>query len=91
MNPLQDYMSIQKLQRHEEKIIIPDNVADRPDKEADLFLVKEIGPGHYENGKFIEPSVKKGDIVFIMGPSVVCLKEKQKYWFARARDVVATF
>lgn len=91
MKPLQDYMSIVKLDAPKNGIIIPDSVKDKPDKEADFYLVKEIGPGHYELGKLIEPSVKKGDIVFIMGPSALCIRDKQRYLFARARDVVAVF
>lgn len=92
MRPLQDYMSIQKLdQKAKAGIIIPDSVKDKPDREADLYLVLDVGPGHYELGKQIIPVVKKGNVVFIMGPSVVCLKDDKRYQFARARDVVAIF
>lgn len=92
MKPMQDYMSIQKLdQKAKAGIIIPDTVKDKPDREADLFLVIDIGAGHHELGKLIVPTVKKGDIVFIMGPSLVCLKDNKRYQFARSRDVVAIF
>lgn len=83
----QDYMLIEKLPK-ESAIII---TADEKTKEPELYRVKEVGPGHYDFGKFIEPSVKKGDVVFIMGPSAVIKVKDRVYQFARCRDVVAFF
>lgn len=88
----QDYLSIQKIEsKAKAGIIIPDSVKDKPDREADLFSVLDVGPGHYEYGKLIVNPIKKGDVIFSIGPSLVCLKEGKRYQFARARDVVAIF
>lgn len=84
---MQDYMLIEKLPK-ETSIIL---AIEEKVKEPELYRVRKIGPGHYEFGKLVEPTIKEYDIVFIMGPSAVIKYKEKVYAFARARDVVATF
>lgn len=82
-----DYMLIEKLPQKGNIIV---NSGGKT-KEPELYRVKKIGPGHYEHGKLIIPTVKTHDIVFIIGPNAEIEVEGRNYQFARARDVVAVF
>lgn len=83
-----DYMLIEKLPKETVLIITTEN---EKAKEPELYKVKKIGPGYWDFGKFIEPTVREHDLVFIMGPSAVIKYKDKIYQFARARDVVAIF
>lgn len=81
--PLQDFIVIKKVE-HQGKIQLISNNT----KEADVFMVQVVGPGYWQGEKFIEPSVKKGDRVFIVGNIYEMDHSGQKYVLARAREVV---
>lgn len=85
---IHDYMRIEKIPK-ETSIIL--SIEKDKAKEPELYRIKDIGPGHWEFGKFIETTLKVGDVVFIMGPSAAIDYKGKIYQFARARDVVAIF
>lgn len=84
VTPLQDYMLIEKIEEQSRIQLISEQ-----DKESTRFLVKAIGPGHYELGTFVKPIVKVGDIIFTVGQGANGKIGDKKVLFARARDVIA--
>lgn len=77
MQPLNDWMIVE-LTNEEKKssaLLVPDAYKDDHDlkvvNEAAAFKIVAIGPGHYELGNFIKPSVEVGDVVVLEGKLAV--------------------
>ena len=84
IKPQLDFLLVELVPR-DSNIVMIDN---KPDN-ADVFLVKDVGPGYWQDGTFIAPHIKKGDKVFIVG-NLFGLKYKGVFYnLARCREVIA--
>lgn len=90
MKMKKDFLSLQKLNKQDSKILIPESAKDSIKKDAEKYLVKDAGPGHWEFGKFIENDAKKGDIILIK-TAVSASIDGQVIILGMGRDVVAVF
>lgn len=90
MQMKQDFLSLQKLNKSDSKIVIPESAQASIKKDAEKYLVKDAGPGHWEFGKFIENNAKKGDIVLIK-TAVSTTIDGAILILGMGRDVVAVF
>lgn len=84
IKPQLDFMLLE-LEKRDSSIVLIDN---KPDN-ADVFNVKDVGPGYWLDGSFIKNTVSVGDKVFIVG-NLFTLKYKGiEYSLARSREVIA--
>ena len=89
IKPLRDHVLIEPMKEEVERdgIILPDTATkERPEQGK----VVAVGPGKYEDGKLIEPSVKKGDVVLFTkyGPNEIKIDERE-YLIAEEKDLLA--
>lgn len=89
VQPLRDHVLIEPMKEEVKKggIILPDTVhKERPEQGK----VVAVGPGRYEDGELVKPSVKKGDVVLFTkyGPNQIKIDEKD-YLIAEEKDLLA--
>ena len=89
IRPLRDHVLIEPMKEEVEKggIILPDTAhKERPEQGK----VVAVGPGRYEDGALVEPTVKKGDVVLFTkyGPNEIKVDE-QEYLIAEEKDILA--
>ena len=89
IKPLRDHVLIEPMKEEVERggIILPDTATkERPEQGK----VVAVGPGKYEDGKLIEPSVKKGDVVLFTkyGPNEIKIDDTE-YLIAEEKDLLA--
>lgn len=60
MHPILDYIYGEEV-KEDSGVVTTTEISDT----KQTYKVLAIGPGRYENGTFIEPSVKVGDVVLI--------------------------
>lgn len=84
LRPLLDFMLLE-MEKRETALVMLDN---KPDN-ADVFTVVAIGPGYFQDGTFIDPQVKQGDKVFIVGNLFELKHKGVQYKLARSREVIA--
>lgn len=89
IKPLRDHILIEPMKEEIKKggILLPDTVQkERPEQGK----VVATGPGRYEKGELIKPSVKKGDVVLFTkyGPNQIKIDEKE-YLIAEEKDLLA--
>lgn len=87
--PTSDIMIIEKYEELN-RISMPDNIKTDT---GDTFIVKDVGPGFIDNGIRIEPEIKIGDRVAIMGkllrvPTQSNNGVRTEIILARAGDVI---
>ena len=90
IQPLADRILVKRLDDDEEQkvggIIIPDTAKEKP-QEAEVVA---IGPGRLEDGKRVEPEVKKGDKVLIGKYSGTEVKlDGEEHLILREEDILA--
>lgn len=89
IKPLRDHVLIEPMKEEVKRggIILPDTATkERPEQGK----VVSTGPGRYEDGKLVEMSVKKGDVVLFTkyGPNEIKVDEKE-YLIAEEKDILA--
>lgn len=89
MKMKQDYVLLEKLQKKEAKIIIPET-ADKTgvNKDVEIFIVKDAGDGRHEFGKLIPMNCNKNDRVVIAGFVSMSIDGKVIH-IGKDRDIVA--
>ena len=90
IKPLGDRVLIEPMSKEEKTksgIYIPET-ADKERPEQGKILA--VGPGKFDDGKLIKPSVKKGDVVIFTkyGPNEIKVGGKE-YLIAREDDILA--
>ncbi len=90
IKPLSDRVLIEPMSKEEKTksgIYIPET-ADKERPEQGRVLA--VGPGKFDDGKLIKPSVKKGDVVIFTkyGPNEIKVGGKE-YLIAREDDILA--
>lgn len=90
IKPLSDRVLIEPMSKEEKTksgIYIPET-ADKERPEQGKILA--VGPGKFDDGKLIKPSVKKGDVVIFTkyGPNEIKVGGKE-YLIAREDDILA--
>jgi len=88
MIPLSDWMILEE--RDEDlttgRLVIPESVKEKT-KMTIGFKVLKVGKGWWENGKWMDSPVKKGDIILLDAPLVARFTYRGiKYVAAKARD-----
>ncbi len=90
IKPLADRVLIEPMSKEEKTksgIYLPDTMdKERPEQGK----VLAVGPGKYDDGKLIKPSVKKGDVVLFTkyGPNEIKVGGKE-YLIAKEDDILA--
>ena len=90
IKPLSDRVLIEPMSKEEKTksgIYIPET-ADKERPEQGKILA--VGPGKFDDGKLIKPSVKKGEVVIFTkyGPNEIKVGGKE-YLIAREDDILA--
>ena len=90
IKPLSDRVLIEPMSKEEKTksgIYLPDT-ADKERPEQGKVLA--VGPGKYDDGKLVKPTVKKGDVVLFTkyGPNEIKVGGKE-YLIAREDDILA--
>lgn len=95
IQPLHDRILVKVLPEHPDKtpggIIIPEGVKESP---QEIGIVIDVGPGRYEKGIFIVPSVQPGDKVLYNGfatskNNIDILFDMEDYVIIRDIDILA--
>ena len=90
IKPLSDRVLIEPMSKEEKTksgIYLPDT-ADKERPEQGKVLA--VGPGKYDDGKLVKPTVKKGDVVLFTkyGPNEIKVGGKE-YLIAKEDDILA--
>ena len=89
IRPLRDHVLIEPMKEEVEKggIILPDTAQKERSEQGKVIAV---GPGRYEDGKLVEPTVKKGDVVVFTkyGPNEITIDDEE-YLIAEEKDILA--
>jgi len=89
--PAHDFCLIEPVERN----VTPGGIAlpkDADDGNGDMGCVVAVGPGFYDSGIFITPTVKVGDLVYMLtpvySPPIPLRIDGKQYAVVRARDII---
>jgi len=87
--PMSDWMVIEPEGKKVSNLLLPDGADDPEKDESRVFVVKRVGPGHWDANQWIEPKVMAKDKILVAGFAIgKVIHDGRPLYLARARDVV---
>jgi len=87
--PLQDFVLMSPVREDQTVggLALPEGVAKGAQYRARRALVLAVGPGAWQDGKFLATTVKVGQVVYPVGPHIEIYDRGEEFWLCNEGQI----